>query len=76
MLAKWPAYLAAITHNESARIEEGEAIRVVARRSSELADATGLNATEIAAEIVTRRITPDDWAREHGLDPTTLRPQQ
>jgi hypothetical protein len=77
LLAKWPDYLAALNASGGPeRLRKGEALRIVARRSRDLAAATGLKDTEIAAEIVSRNITPSDWAAEHGLDPITFRPQQ
>ena len=50
--------------------------RIVQARSQDLADATGLPAETIAAEIINRRITPGEWAVEHGLDPITFQPVQ
>jgi len=47
--------------------------RIVHLRSIQLAEATGFPAAAIAREIVSRRMTPGDWAMEHGLDPLTFR---
>jgi hypothetical protein len=45
---------------------------VTRRRAHELSVHTGIPAAQIEQEILRRRITPGDWAREHGLDPLTF----
>ncbi len=46
--------------------------RVTELRARQLSTITGTPADEIEREILQRRITPGDWAREHGLDPLTF----
>jgi hypothetical protein len=50
------------------------AVRIVQLRSRQLAAATGVSAADIEREIRRRRITPGDWAAEHGLDRLTFDP--
>ena len=47
--------------------------RVTTLRARELSSATGIPSDRIEREILQRRITPGEWAREHGLDPLTFR---
>lgn len=47
--------------------------RVTALRARQLSSETGIPSDRIAREILQRRITPGDWAREHELDPLTFR---
>lgn len=53
-----------------------QARRVSHLRALELSRVTGIPSEQIEREIVQRRITPGDWAREHGLDPLTFRTHQ
>ena len=41
-----------------------------------LAHRTGTKASDIERELTERKVTPSDWATEHGLDPLTLKPRQ
>jgi hypothetical protein len=50
-----------------------QALKVTHLRAVELSTVTGIPAEEIEREILRRRITPGDWAREHELDPLTFR---
>lgn len=47
--------------------------KILALRARQLSVETGIPVDDIEREILHRRITPGDWAREHGLDPLTLR---
>ena len=47
--------------------------RVTALRARQLSSETGIPSDLIEREILQRRITPGDWAREHELDPLTFR---
>lgn len=51
-----------------------QARTVVRRHAGTLADATGIPEERIYRDIVARRITPGQWAAEHGLDPMTFEP--
>lgn len=48
--------------------------QIIERRAHDLARHSDRSAESIAAEMKHRRISPGDWAREHGLDPMTLEP--
>ena len=52
------------------------ALRIVRRRSEDLAAITGIPADMIRRDISRRQITPGEWAAQHGLDPITLQPRR
>ena len=47
---------------------------IVRRRSTDLAAATGLPAEQIRQQLIRDRLTPGEWALQHGLDPILFRP--
>lgn len=51
-----------------------QARTIVDDAAADLADATGLDYHDVRREIIRRKITPGEWALEHGLHPTTFRP--
>jgi hypothetical protein len=49
-----------------------KARRIVRRHAVTLAARTGRPADRIFREIIARRLTPGQWAAQHGLDPLTF----